>query len=91
MQLDFSTPAPEEKVYPAEHSFRIITDSAVDVYADLTALLSSYNVTSPLKRGRSSSGGKYLVYGVSVFMTSRAEHTAFDCAVKTVKGVRILL
>lgn len=91
MQLDFSKPAPEAEVYPAEHSFRIITDSTVDVVTELSTVLSGYNVTSPLARGRSSSGGKYLVYGVSVMLTSRAEHTALDFAVKTVKGVRILL
>lgn len=91
MQLDFSKPAPESEVYPAEHSFRIITDASVDVASCLAAILSGYNVTSPLARGRSSSGGKYIAYGVSVLLTSRAEHSAFDFAVKAVKGVRILL
>lgn len=91
MKLDFSTPAPESEVYPAEHSFRIITDSSIDVSGEISELLSGFNVTSPLQRGRASSGGKYLVYGVSVFMTSRAEHVAFDSAVKNINGVRILL
>lgn len=89
--VDFSKPADEKDVYPAVHSFRIITDAAIDTEGGLTAVLTEYDIQSPLARGRSSSGGKYIVFQVSVRLSSRAEHFAIDAAIKGVNGVKILL
>ena len=89
--VDFSKPAEEKDVYPAVQNFRIITDAAVISESALKAALSGYDVVSPLAKGRASSAGKYIVYEVSVRLTSRAEHFAVDGAIKAVSGVKILL
>ena len=91
MTVDFTKPADEKYVYPAVHHFRVITDAEVATEAAITEALGAYEVVSPLARGRSSSGGRYLVFEVSVRLSSRAEHFAVDAAIKGVEGVRILL
>ena len=92
MAVDFSKPANESDVYPAVHHFSVICDAAAgDIESALQALLSSYDVVSPLSRGRQSSGGKYQVLKLSVRFQGRVEHIAFDTAVKALPGVRILL
>ncbi len=90
--IDFSKPADEGDVYPAVHNFRVITDAAVvDAERAIAEAISVYEIASPLSRGRSSSGGKYLVFHFSARLSSRAEHHALDAAVKALPGVRILL
>ena len=89
--IDFSKPAEEKDVYPAVHNFRVITDAAVAAEAAIMEALEAYEVVSPLARGRTSSGGKYLVFHFSARLSSRAEHHALDAVVKGIPGVRILL
>ena len=89
--IDFSKPADEGDVYPAVHNFRVITDAAVATAAAIIEALEAYEIVSPLARGRSSSGGKYLVFHFSARLSTRAEHHALDAAVKALPGVRILL
>ena len=89
--IDFSKPADEGDVYPAVHNFRVITDAAVATEAAIIEALEAYEIVSPLARGRSSSGGKYLVFHFSARLSTRAEHHALDAAVKALPGVRILL
>ena len=89
--IDFSKPADEKDVYPAVHNFRVITDAAVATEAAIMEALEAYEVVTPLARGRTSSGGKYLVFEVSLRLSSRAEHVAFDSAIRGLEGVRILL
>ena len=89
--IDFSKPADEGDVYPAVHNFRVITDAAMDAERAIMEALEAYEVVSPLARGRTSSGGKYLVFHFSARLSTRAEHHALDAAVKALPGVRILL
>ena len=89
--IDFTKPADEGDVYPAVHSFRVITDAAIDAERAIVEALEAYEVVSPLARGRTSSGGKYLVFHFSARLSTRAEHHALDAAVKALPGVRILL
>ncbi len=81
----------ESKIYPAEHPFRIITDASVPLLEPLQKVLADYTVTSPLVTGKSSSGGKYVVYETTVRMENRAEHNKLDAAIRSLNGVRILL
>ncbi len=81
----------EERVYPAEFHFRIITETEAGAEALLKEVLSAYRVTAPLAASRSSSAGRYQAYGVSVELRDRAEHAAFDAALKRVPGVRFVL
>lgn len=89
--IDFSRPADEKDVYPAVHDFRVIFDAAVDIERALLDALEPFEVVSPPTRGRSSSGGKYLVFQLSARLNSRAEHHALDAAVRGIDGVKILL
>lgn len=89
--IDFSKPADEKDVYPATHNFRIITEAALIDESHLAASVAPYNVTAPLAKGRSSSAGKYIVYEISVHLSSRNEHFALDAAIKAVRGVKVLL
>ena len=89
--IDFSKPADEGDVYPAVHNFRVITDAAMDAERAIMEALEAYEVVSPLARGRTSSGGKYLVFHFSARLSTRAEHHALDAAVKALPGVRILI
>lgn len=88
--VDFSKPVDESKVYPAIHHFKVISDASI-VEEALRASLSAFDVRSPLVKGRSSSGGKYVTYGVSVHFEDRATHLKFDAEIKSVPGVRVLL
>ena len=81
----------QELAFPAEFHFRIVTDAESDAEAALCAAVAAYKVTSPLTASRTSSGGRYRAYCVSVEMQSQSEHLAFDAAVKRVPGVRMLL
>lgn len=89
--VDFSKLPEESKVYPATHPFRIIADAATVRESLLLAALAGYDVRSPLARGRSSSGGKYVTYEVSVHFADRATHLRFDAEIKSAPGVKILL
>ena len=89
--IDFTKPADEGDVYPAVHNFRVITDAAIDAERAIIEALEAYEVVSPLAKGRTSSGGKYLVFHFSARLSTRAEHHALDAAVKALPGVRILI
>lgn len=89
--FDFSAPIEESKIYPAEHHFRIITEVESVAEAGLRQVLEEYEVITELAQGRSSSGGRYRVFEVTVRMSSRDEHHKLDAALRAVKGVRILL
>ena len=71
--------------------YTVITDAAIETEAAIAEALAAYEVVSPLAMGRTSSGGKYLVFHFSARLSSRAEHHALDAVVKGLPGVRILL
>lgn len=77
--------------YPATFHFRVITEPAVFVEADVAALLEAFKVAAPLTPSRCSSGGRYRAYSVSVEMMSREDLHCFDAALKKVRGVRMVL
>lgn len=89
--VDFSKPAPEEKVYPATHHFKIIADAVLADKKALAKIAEAFTVKSPLKESRASSAGKYISFDISVFFTSRSEHLRFHELMKSAPGVKILL
>jgi len=82
---------PQELAYPAQFHFRVITDAAEGMEAALAAAARAYEVTSPLTPSRASAGGHYMAYAISVLMQSREQMEAFDAAIRSIPGVRMLL
>jgi len=80
-----------ELEYPAQFHFRIITDAGGGAEPALAEAVSAYQVTAPLAPSRSSPGGLYTAYSVSILMQSREQMEAFDAAIRKIKGVRMLL
>ncbi len=89
--MDFTKEPNEADVYPATHHFKIITDAAISCESALLVALAGYDITQPLLKGNSSSGGRYITYNVSIRLPDRATHHNVHNALKGVSGVKILL
>ena len=81
----------QEVAYPAVFHFRIIVEVGAAAESVLEVAVAAYKITQPLTSSQASAAGRYQAYSVSVEMQSRAELYAFDAAVKSVPGVRMLL
>lgn len=81
----------QEVAYPAVFHFRIIVEVGAAAESVLEVAVAAYKITQPLTSSQASAAGRYQAYSVSVEMQSRDELYAFDAAVKSVPGVRMLL
>jgi putative lipoic acid-binding regulatory protein len=83
--------APKQVEYPATFHFRVIVEPQTFDETALAALLAAYRVVEPLAVSQASSAGRYRAYSVSVEIESQAALHAFDAALKSVPGVRMVL
>ena len=81
----------QELAYPAQFHFRIIADAGGGAAPALAEAVRAYEVTSPLAPSRTSPGGLYTAYSVSILMQSREQMEAFDTLIRAIPGVRMLL
>ncbi|MDD4818345.1 MAG: DUF493 domain-containing protein [Victivallaceae bacterium] len=81
-----------ELKFPVEWHYHIVTDANnVDCEAALNTVLREFDPALGLVSGRSSSGGKYRSFKVSVTFDSREEMEALSLRLGAVKGVKFLL
>ena len=77
--------------FPVVAHHRIIVDA--DRRNDETArgLFASFALTEPFGVGRTSSGGKYVSYALSVRLRDADEMARLDEAIKAVPGIKMCL
>ena len=59
--------------------------------AATAAAFRGFDLVEPIVAGRSSNGGKYVSYGVSVRLKDRAEMARFDACLPLVPGLKMVL
>ena len=72
------------------HHLSIIT-AALREDATVQALFKSFDLVEPIAVGNTSSGGKYLSYGISVRFGTPDEMARFDEVLKLVPGLKMVL
>ena len=82
---------PTEVEYPAEFHFRVICDSAADLFETINVITERYTITQKLDSSKTSTSGKYQSFSVSIIFESRAAMVDFDREIKAVPGMRMLL
>ena len=82
----------EEKLkFPVVAHHRIIVEVSRRNDAVAKSLFDGFNLVEPFAVGHLSSGGKYVVYNLSVRLADRAEMARVDEAIKAVPGVKMCL
>ena len=81
----------EESVFPADCHFKIICHNEEGVGDRVKAALKGLGVTETVEAGNQSSGGRYITYNVSVYVTQRERMEEIDAALRRVDGVRMIL
>ena len=81
---------PEMKFPVVAHHRAIITAASRDD-ATVQALFKSFDLVEPIAVGNTSSGGKYLSYGISVRFGTPDEMARFDEVLKLVPGLKMVL
>lgn len=82
----------EEKLkFPVVAHHRIIVEVSRRNDAVAKSLFDGFDLVEPFAVGHLSSGGKYVVYNLSVRLADRAEMTRVDEAIKAVPGVKMCL
>lgn len=80
-----------ELQFPVVAHHRIIVDAAVRDDETARGLFAAFDLVEPLAVGRTSSGGKYVSYALSVRLKDRAEMACLDEAIKAVPGIKMCL
>lgn len=82
----------EEKLkFPVVAHHRIIVEASRRNDAVAKSLFDGFDLVEPFAVGHLSSGGKYVVYNLSVRLADRAEMARVDEAIKAVPGVKMCL
>lgn len=82
----------EEKLkFPVVAHHRIIVEVSRRNDAVAKSLFDGFDLVEPFAVGHLSSGGKYVVYNLSVRLADRAEMARVDEAIKAVPGVKMCL
>lgn len=82
----------EEKLkFPVVAHHRIIVEVSRRNDAVAKSLFDRFDLVEPFAVGHLSSGGKYVVYNLSVRLADRAEMARVDEAIKAVPGVKMCL
>lgn len=82
----------EEKLkFPVVAHHRIIVEASRRNDAVSKSLFDGFDLVEPFAVGHLSSGGKYVVYNLSVRLADRAEMARVDEAIKAVPGVKMCL
>ncbi len=77
--------------FPVIAHHKIIVDATRCDDAATAAAFRGFDLVEPIAAGRSSNGGKYVSYGVSVRLKDRAEMARFDACLPLVPGLRMVL
>ena len=82
----------EEKLkFPVVAHHRIIVEVSRRNDAVAKSRFDGFDLVEPFAVGHLSSGGKYVVYNLSVRLADRAEMARVDEAIKAVPGVKMCL
>lgn len=81
---------PEMK-FPVVAHHRAIINAAARDDATLKALFQTFDLVEPIVVGNSSSGGKYLSYGISVRFDGPDTMARFDEVLKQIPGLKMVL
>lgn len=80
-----------EMKFPVVAHHRVIVNATSRDDATVQALFKSFDLVEPIAIGNTSSGGKYLSYGISVRFGDASEMARFDEALKAVPGLKMVL
>lgn len=81
----------EELKFPVVAHHRIIVNAAGRDDAKTKALFAGFDLVEPVAEGNTSSGGKYVSYGLSVRLKDREEMAKLDEQIKLVPGLKMVL
>lgn len=84
-------PALEELEFPVKVHFKIICEMSENIRAHLEIALWELNIPETLHEGRSSTGGKYRTYNLSITVFDRARLRSIDARLRAVEGVRMVM
>ena len=77
--------------FPLECHFRVIAEDSKDLQRSIETVLLGLGVSEPVERSNMSSTGKYIAYGVSTTVQSRAAMDRIDASLRAIDGVRMVL
>lgn len=80
-----------ELQFPVVAHHRIIVDAAKRNDETAKGLFASFDLVEPFGVGRTSAGGKYVSYALSVRLKDGAEMARLDDAIRAVPGVKMCL
>lgn len=80
-----------ELKFPVVAHQRLIVDATKRDDAATKAAFADFDLTESVAESRTSSGGKYVSYAVSVRLADRDEMARFDAAVARVPGLKMCL
>lgn len=80
-----------EMKFPVVAHHRVIINAASRDDATVQALFKSFDLVEPIAVGNSSSGGKYLSYGISVRFEDPDTMARFDSVLKQIPGLKMVL
>lgn len=82
----------DEKVeFPVLCHFKVITESSAGTAAEIRSALNGLGVDAPVEEGGRSSAGRYATYNVSIMVESSEQMHSIDSALRSIKGVRMVL
>lgn len=77
--------------FPVVAHHRVIINAMSRDDATVQALFQPFDLVEPIAIGNTSSGGKYLSYGISVRFGSSTEMVRFDETLKAIPGLKMVL
>ena len=77
--------------FPVVGHHRVIVNAAEKDVAKMQELFADFDLVEPLSEARSSSGGKYASFAVSVRFQDAAEMSRFDERLKLIPGLKMVL
>lgn len=83
--------AEAELKFPVTAHQRLIVEAAKRDDAATKAAFAGFDLVEPVTESRTSSGGKYVAFALSVRLRDRAEMARLDAAIATVPGLKMCL
>ena len=80
-----------ELEFPVTAHHRLIVDAARRDDAATKAAFAGFELVEPVAESRSSAGGKYVSYSLSVRLKDREEMARLDAAIASVPGLKMCL
>ena len=77
--------------FPAVAHHRLICDAARRDVAATAAVFAGFELVEPVAESRTSAGGKYVSYSLSVRLKDREEMARLDAAITGVPGLKMCL